>query len=383
MNPHFDPVPCPSKGGERGKHAGFTLIEVVLAIGLTAMVVYLLSTATELYLANVDASRTRVETAQLARTLLDQIANDLASARLAAPSAGGSGGGLGGQQVGGASGGQGMPTQGSGIVGSVTGGAIGGGTPGGGTLPMSGGGMGAPAQSQGVFGSAEQLRIDRSAYANWERFARELNPQEGASQADMPVTVRYFFVRDNRVTTQRLAQQGVAKPYSTAAAAGLYRESIPTAAIPPDDPPLLMRDAVRNGAEVELLAPEVVEFELLYFNGTDLVDEWDPVLDRGMPRGVEIRLTIAQPRFQSRPSQEEQQRLAEGRFFESELVEFRRYVRLPLVAASPPAQLLLPQGGQPGGGLQPGGPGQGGPGQGVPGGGGGGGGGAQTPGGGP
>jgi prepilin-type N-terminal cleavage/methylation domain-containing protein len=86
---------------------GFTLIEVVLAIGLSAMVVYLLSTATELYLANVDASRGRVESAQLARTLLDQIAADLAAARAYAPvAAPASGGGPGQpQQFGGAPGG--------------------------------------------------------------------------------------------------------------------------------------------------------------------------------------------------------------------------------------------------------------------------------------
>ncbi|HYO25116.1 MAG TPA: prepilin-type N-terminal cleavage/methylation domain-containing protein, partial [Lacipirellulaceae bacterium] len=52
----------------------FTLFEVVLAIALSAVVVYLLTTATELYMVNIDATRNRVETAQLARTLLDQIA---------------------------------------------------------------------------------------------------------------------------------------------------------------------------------------------------------------------------------------------------------------------------------------------------------------------
>ncbi len=130
---------------------------------------------------------------------------------------------------------------------------------------------------------------------------------------------------------------------------------------------LIMKTALKSaGAKVELLAPEVVGFELTYFNGTEVLDEWDPALDGGMPRGVEILLTIAQPRFNSRASQEEQQRLAEGRYTESERVEFRRFVRLPLVAASPPAQMLLPMaGGGPGGG-GPGGPGQGGPNQGGP-----------------
>ncbi|HMO86480.1 MAG TPA: hypothetical protein PKC18_16335, partial [Lacipirellulaceae bacterium] len=85
--------------------AGFTLFEVVLAIGLSAMVVYLLTTAMELYLVNVDASRGRVESAQLARTLLDQMAADLLAARGAPPPAAGSGAGMGQSQAPGATGG--------------------------------------------------------------------------------------------------------------------------------------------------------------------------------------------------------------------------------------------------------------------------------------
>ena len=44
----------------------FTLMEIVLAIGLTSVVMYLLMTAVELYMLRVDSSRGRVESAQLA-----------------------------------------------------------------------------------------------------------------------------------------------------------------------------------------------------------------------------------------------------------------------------------------------------------------------------
>jgi hypothetical protein len=345
---------------------GFTLIEVVLAIGLSAMVVYLLSTATELYLANVDASRGRVESAQLARTLLDQIAADLAATRAYAPMAASAGGPgpqqqLGGSSPGGASGGSppggGVPPNGGGSV------PLGGGSlpPGGSMNSMSPGGAApmAAGSAQGLFGTIEQLRIDRAPYANWERASREVEPAESSSAADVPISVRYFFNSDakDRITAERLAQRGVVQESTAASSAGLYRETIPTAAIAPTDPPLPTGETARAGAHVELLAPEVVAFELAYYNGTALVEEWDPAIDRGLPRGVEIRLTIAEPRFETRPDQEEQRRLDDGRYRESELVEYRRYVRLPLVGQSPPAQALLPlpqQGGpqQPGGNQQ-------------------------------
>jgi hypothetical protein len=368
-------------------HRGFTLVEVVLAIGLTAMVVYLLSTATELYLANVDASRTRVETAQLARTLLDQIANDLANVRVSPPagqsSSGGGfntggGGQPGGTQPGGSQPGGGSPGAGGGDSsgsgspggsgGAASGGAVGFGAPGGmGTgsgTSSSGGSMLAAGSKEGVYGNAEQIRVDRLPYANWQRATREVELQEASSRADLPMSVRYFFVDKDPVNARALAQKGVAREVSPTSVGGLYRETVATASISPDDPPLPTGESARVGAHVELLAPEVVAFQLTYFDGTDVVDQWDSLVDRGLPRGVEILLTIAEPRFDPRPSQDEQRRLADGRYTETELVEYRRFVRLPLVAPSAGAQPLLPvgvQGGGPGGG--PGQPGGGQPGQ--------------------
>jgi type II secretory pathway pseudopilin PulG len=381
---------------------GFTLVEVVLAIGLTAMVVYLLSTATELYLANVDASRTRVETAQLARTLLNHIANDLANVRVSPPaggsSSGGGFGGAGGSQSGGSQpGSNGEPdsgapgggapggggSSGSGSPGGAApGGAMGSGAPGGmetgSGSALSGGSMFAAGSKEGVYGNAEQIRIDRLPYANWERATREVELQEASSRADLPMSVRYFFVDQDPVNAQALAQKGVAREISPTSVGGLYRETVATASLPPDDAPLPTGESARAGAHVELLAPEVVAFQLTYFDGTDLVEEWDSFVDRGLPRGVEILLTIAEPRFDPRPSQDEQQRLADGRYTETELVEYRRFVRLPLVAPSAGAQPLLPMSGQGGGsgggpgppsGGQPGQPGAGQGGGGQPGGG--------------
>src|SRR6187551_439616 len=57
--------------------AGFTLFEVILAIALASVLLTLIGTAINLYLFQVDAGRTRVEEAQLARSVLSMIADDI------------------------------------------------------------------------------------------------------------------------------------------------------------------------------------------------------------------------------------------------------------------------------------------------------------------
>ncbi|HMP05287.1 MAG TPA: hypothetical protein PJ982_02965 [Lacipirellulaceae bacterium] len=337
--------------------AGFTLFEVVLAIGLSAMVVYLLTTAMELYLVNVDASRGRVESAQLARTLLDQMAADLLAARGAPPPAAGSGAGMGQSQAPGATGGA---TGGaSGPAGDGGGFATSGSAPSGGAPPGGAGGgpaanTMAPAAAGGMFGNATQFRVDRAAYAQWDRAVRDLDPREQTSAADVPMTVRYFFVDADRVTAAQLAQRGVAREAVAALSEGLYRETLPTAAVDPAQPPLPNERNVSPWAQVELLAPEVVALELFYDNGVELLEQWDPMIDGPLPAGMEIRLTLAEPAFNPRRAAEEQRRLDEGRYLESELVEYRRYVRLGKLEPPPQASPLLPAAEQ-GGAMQPGG----------------------------
>lgn len=60
--------------------AGFTLIEVLLAIGLSSVLLALLGASINLYLMRVDASRSAVEQAQLARGVMRVIADDLRNA---------------------------------------------------------------------------------------------------------------------------------------------------------------------------------------------------------------------------------------------------------------------------------------------------------------
>jgi hypothetical protein len=64
----------------RTQRGGFTLFELILAIALGATLLALIGTAINLYLMRVDADRTRVEEAQLARSVLAMIADDIRGA---------------------------------------------------------------------------------------------------------------------------------------------------------------------------------------------------------------------------------------------------------------------------------------------------------------
>ena len=338
---------------------GFTLMEIVLAIALTSVVMYLLMTAVELYMIRVDSSRGRVESAQLARAILDRMADDIAAMRLdppAAAAAGARAASQGGQSAGGPGtqsgqtppGGQG----GQGAAGGNFGGYGGSNSSAGSRTTASGAGAGgstlAPTTLHGLFGTAEELRIDRGASPNWARASREVDPTESTSADDLPRTVRYYLIEGTAQTAQEFAQRGVQVGEQTAAdVAGLYREMVPTASLAADADPLAS-PASRDGTEVELLAPEVVKLEFHYFDGEQFVDEWDVVEDGGLPSGVEILLTIHEPDYG--PSDETQQQDLTGpRYDEKDLVVYRRFVRIPKVTPPQPAAALLPAGGQGGG----------------------------------
>ena len=60
--------------------SGFTLLEVILSLALAALVFVALAMAIDIHLRVVDVGRTKVEEAQLARTLLVKIADDIRGA---------------------------------------------------------------------------------------------------------------------------------------------------------------------------------------------------------------------------------------------------------------------------------------------------------------
>lgn len=343
--------------------AGFTLIEVVLAIALASVVMYLLTTAIELYMVRVDASRTRVESAQVARVLLNQIADDLKAARMPLPASSGAGASSGGSSAGGSSG-AGGSAAGSDPTGGAGGGAAGGagntgamgadsGATGG--SAATGSASGALASSSGVSGTELELRIQRAAPSSWDRttLSEESLLQNDASHSG--ITVRYFMHDGRQVLPHDFAELGVeAEP--SRGVSGLYRETAATATLLDAEAASVTSggsastasQGLSNTSELELLAPEVIELTFAYFDGETMLEEWDATTQTGQPLGVEIRLKVLQLSYEEAAQRNAERSSQTTSVREEDVVEYRRFVYLP-VLRSPRVgvqHLLLPQGGQ-------------------------------------
>lgn len=280
-----------TRGPATMRNRGFTLLEVVLAIGLAAAVLGLLTTAIDLYLIRVDTSRTQVETAQLARTLLNQISNDLRAARYYAPSD--------------------PSSENSDVVDSADASLV-----------------------QGIFGSATELRVDRSAVWRWEdhaRIADTLNADFAAAgtpdHAAMPQTVRYLLGDGKELLADDFAATGVSTEPTASGYAGLYREQASTCAWLAENATTEIVLSSNDTANADLIAPEVVEIEFQYFDGEVLLDQWDSALEQGLPQAIQVRLTMLEEPFEQAASRSPSER-DELRRTQSNLVEYRLVVNL-------------------------------------------------------
>lgn len=305
--------------------AGFTLLEVVLAIGLCGAVMALLATAIDLFLVRVDTSRTQVETAQLARTLLAEIADDLRAARYSVAASGGP------QTTGTESGGE-----------DASGGA------GGATASQS-----ASSSDLGIYGTLTELRIDRAAARSWRQVT--LPAAEvviAADSHDMPRTVEYFFEEGRVMGSADLAAGGVSDDTNLAGYTGLYRRQTPTAAMSSSTSATSGGGALAESQELaELLAPEVVQIAFMYSDGVQWYEEWDSAARQSLPAAVEIKVSLFSDVLGTEPAQREMDEEARRRD-PTRWVEHRLLVRIPRIdepqeltgPSSPNAEPSSPQG---------------------------------------
>jgi hypothetical protein len=344
------------------KNRAFTLLEIILALGLSALVLMAVGTAISLHLRLLDTGRTKVEEAQLARAILRNIAQDLRSAvpyNAAGSSGSTSGGssGASGSSSGGSTGattpptssntpvptaaspslltaaiGMNMTSQGgksgggttkSGATTGGTGSTSGmGATAGKGTTSgagatsstgaASGAGANAGAGSQsgsstsstdttdtedrtsdvadaapqsvpGLYGNPNQLQVDISRLPRVDQYIAISN------QADSGVT-NANLVSDVKNVTYFVVS-GVPGPNGANITPGLFRREISRAA---------GVYAAQYGGQTSVatdnltsLAPEVLEIDFLYTDGTQWLDTWDTVSYGGLPVAVQVSIVVA------------------------------------------------------------------------------------------
>ncbi len=329
----------------RSQRRGFTLLEVMLALSLTSLVLVAIAMAIDFHLRMVDVGRSKVEEAQLARTLLNRIADDIRGAVPVNPvkvdasfsqslsgldlSKGLTGGSASGSGSGSSSGtgsgsGQGSGSgsgagSGSGLgsgSGSGAGSGLGSGSTSGlGSLSgassslLSGDAEGStepfdPSQSAtpppvpGLYGTRYALQVDNSRLPRLDQFFSQLNMAPDAMMVDRLSdlkTVAYFVNAPDSGVTQ--AASGAGNGY------GLVRRELDRA---------VTAFASEQGAldltnlQLEPIAPEVAAIEFAYFDGSQWLDYWDSSELGGLPLAVRITLglmPIKSGRSQSLPWQ--------------------------------------------------------------------------------
>jgi hypothetical protein len=307
------------------KRLAFTLFELVLAVALSVALVALIGTAIDLYLTQVDGSRTEVEEAQLARSILAMIADDIraatiyqpqdtsAIAQLMASSAsfdvdsidderrGGSGGG---GSTGGTGTSSGGGSSGSGSSAGSSGGAL---------SSTSMGSQVAESESTmplGLNGTISELFVDSTRLPSREELFATVTGYTNApagidtgapgaaatassmAQSSRPSdlkTIRYF-VRPGDVITPGSAAATSLSPEAQLSGGGLVRQEMPRSA-------RVWAEQSGNTALLEsgqsLIAPEVVHIEFRYFDGIQVTDMWDMLEKNCLPVAIEVSLWIA------------------------------------------------------------------------------------------
>jgi len=271
--------------------SGFTLLELMLSLALTAVVTVLIGSLVQNYLINQAVGRERVRQAQLSRSILNMIAEDIRTTVRYQPfdtkgltellSGGGAGGG-------------------AGAGGSQPSGA-GGGAASAGAAPPSGGAgdtadmdSGVAALPPGLYGTSTSIEIDISRLPRPDEYYGQASDPVTGSLGDLATdikTVGYYVqaLRTDGIQDPLGSLQPIDGTNSTSqGAGGLVRRSVDRAitqyAYQQSQSDALMRTG-------QLLAPEVIAIEFQYFDGAMWQTEWDSST-QGLPRVVKITIAV-------------------------------------------------------------------------------------------
>ncbi len=295
--------------------SAFTLLELILSLALTAVIAGLIGSLVQLYLANQETGRDSVRQAQMARAILNMIAEDVRTtvryqafdtsglAQLLSSDSGGGGASGGGASGGGAasggaaSGGGASGVAASGGAASASGGAASGGSSSGGVSSDTSASATTAPLPPGIYGSSTSIEIDLSRLPRPDEYYPKMANTSTGTIGDMPSDVKTvgYYVQSPRTdgvqdSLGQLSQEAASLNGAaiTTPNGGLVRRSVDRA---------VTQYAYENGQSSqllrtgELIAPEVIALEFQYFDGTTWQTQWDGS-QQGLPHVVKITIAM-------------------------------------------------------------------------------------------
>jgi len=302
---------------------GFTLLEVLLALSLSALVLIAVAMAVDFQLRVVDASRAHIEEAQLARVLLQRIADDIRSVvaydplqmeKLAAEAASAAGS---------------AQAQAEEAVQKTEGGSEG---------PdledtdqpqslqtAEGAESAVPRSIPGLYGGPDWIQVDVARLPRLDQFESLLEPSEDLPLVDRlsdVKTVAYFILSADETGAVQAGDQ-------TDSSGGLIRRELDRAVTL-----MAAEQGWLDQMQLDLapLAPEVSSVEFRYSDGTQWLEEWDCEESGGLPAAVEIAITIRPVRREQGSSWQALSNAAQPD--EEGSLVYRLVVQLPVARAS-------------------------------------------------
>jgi len=310
--------------------AGFTLLELMLSLALTSLILVAVGMALDLHMRSYRERRSVIEQAQLARTILRIVADDIrAAVNYEEPDLAGfekmvAGLSTGGGEVGDSAEITGATDVGTSEAGSATSGSddtdvasfedetalnsqdLAAST----TIPST----------PGIYGNQYELQIDVSRLPRVEEYHPLLSADPLAAMLDVPSDVKTvtYYVQSAGMVTQDAGTLGTTGTgFSSSSSFG--SESSLFAENPAEASGGLVRReldrsvtqwAIESGNAMglsqagEVIAPEVVAIEFRYFDGLQWLTEWDMTLQASLPLAIEVMLAMRPYDSQWRPASE-------------------------------------------------------------------------------
>lgn len=262
--------------------SAFTLLEVILAVSLTAIIATMIASAIDYHLRQLTVRRTQIEEAQIARAVLKQIADDLRGTVVYRPADFSTVEQLsesfedvealiaGEESIDEMEAGEELESAANNDLSSSS----------------------VVATVPGLFGNDSQLQIDVSRIPRPEEYSLLTDfgdPSEVSTLGDVK-TVSYFIVSDpTQFASSNFAGSFGNATDEVAPSTGLARRIIDRAE---------SRWAYENGVgalidpNVDVFAPEITAIQFAYFDGLEWSTEWDSEQRGGIPVAVEITLVI-------------------------------------------------------------------------------------------